>query len=201
MPRQSKYSWSDASGRYRGPGGQFVSFTRVRSFLDGTLDSNEKAVVRLGEQLKNREITLGEWQIGMRDNLKSIHLTSGSLAQGGWAQMSPADFGRVGARLKEQYKFLGKFSKEIEAGLPLDGRFKNRVKLYAQSGRVSYDAIQRAEMLKRGMKEEKNILHPADHCRDCLAQTALGWVPIGTLTLIGQRICSSNDRCTKIYRR
>ena len=136
----------------------------------------------------------------MRDNLKSIHLTSGALAQGGWAQMSPADFGRVGTRLKEQYQFLGKFAREIEGGLPLDGNFRNRVKLYAQSGRVSYDAIQRAEMLKRGMKEEKNILHPADHCVDCLQQAALGWVPIGTLTLIGQRRCKSNDRCTKEFR-
>lgn len=115
--------------------------------------------------------------------------------------MSPADYGRLGPRLKEQYKYLGKFAKEIEKGLPLDGRFMQRMKLYSQSGRVSFDAIQRAEMIKRGMREERNILHKADHCRDCLEETAKGWVPIGTLTLIGHRQCRSNDRCSKEFRR
>ncbi len=114
--------------------------------------------------------------------------------------MSPADYGRIGVRLKEQYKFLGKFAKQIEGGLPLDGRFMNRVKLYSQSGRATYHSLEREEQAKRGMTEERCILGGNDHCTECLSEAGKGWVPIGSIVLVGQRICKSNCRCHSEYR-
>jgi len=177
-----------------------VSFGRIRGYLDDVLDSSERDMLALGSRLQAGSISVAEWQLGMRDTLKSIHTASGALPQGGWAHMSPADYGRIGVRLKEQYKFLGKFAKQIENGLPLDGRFNNRIKLYAQSGRATYHALEREEQAKRGKKEERNILGGRDHCTECVGEANKGWVKIGTLKLIGQRICKSNCRCHAEYR-
>lgn len=196
----SRYKWNRVAGRYIGPDGRFVSFAEVRRFLDGTLDSYEARVMSLGEGLRDRRITLAEWQVGMRDAVKNIHLMSGSLARGGWAQMSPADYGRVGQTLRFQYDRLRNFAREIERGLPLDGRFMRRHMLYAQSGRVSFTAALRQEMALRGMTEEKSILARADHCVECVEQANKGWSPIGTLVNIGERICKSNCRCHLIFR-
>jgi len=190
------YRWNEVAGRYIGPDGRFVSFEQIRQYLDVTLDTSERKVLSLARSLQSGQITLQEWQLGMRDTLKDIHLASSALAKGGWAQMSQADYGRVGFRLKQQYAYLQKFAAQIEQGYILDGRFLNRIKLYAQSGRMTYHMVQRAEAAKRGMTEEKNILGPADHCSECIEETNKGWVPIGDLKLVGDRICSSNCRCS-----
>jgi len=200
MPKPKIYQWNDRAGRYKGPDGRFVSFGTVRGHLDEVLDGAERDMLVLSGVLQTGGTTIEEWQLGMRDSLKSIHLASGALPQGGWSHLSQSDYGRIGVRIKEQYKFLGRFAKQIEEGLPLDGRFFNRVKLYAQSGRATYHALEREEQAKRGKEEERNILGGRDHCVECVGQAKLGWVPIGTLILVGQRICKSNCRCHAEYR-
>ncbi len=199
MPRRP-YRWNEIAGRYIGPGGRFVTFQAVRDYLDFSLDSSEAAILELGRRLQNGTISVEQWQLAMREHLKDIHTASSALAKGGWAQMSQADYGRVGSQLRKQYEHLDKFAKQIEGGLILDGRFTNRLKLYAQSGRATYHMVERAEQALRGMTEERNILGAADHCSDCLAETARGWVPIGDIVLIGERLCKSNCRCHLEYR-
>ena len=144
---------------------------------------------------------MSQWQLAMRDAIKDIHLASGSLARGGWKQMSQSDFGRVGNELRFQYAKLNQFARQISNGLPLDGRFVRRAVLYAQAGRVSYTSALTQEMALRGMNEEKSVLAAADHCSECLSEAAKGWVEIGTLINIGERICKSNCRCHKEFRR
>jgi hypothetical protein len=198
MP-QKPFRWNEIAGRYIGPDGRFVTFRRVRGYLDYALDSSEQKMLALGESLRTGAIGIEQWQVGMRDALKDTHLASSALAKGGWGQMSQADYGRVGFRLKEQYAYLGRFAKQIEGGLPLDGRFMNRIRLYAQSGRTTYHMVERAEQALRGMTEERNILGAADHCTECVSETDRGWVPIGDIVLVGMRICKSNCRCHLEY--
>jgi predicted unusual protein kinase regulating ubiquinone biosynthesis (AarF/ABC1/UbiB family) len=195
MPSPSKYSWNEVAGRYRGANGQFVSFERIRSFLDQALDRNEARVASLASKLRNRQITLAEWQIEMRDTIKDIHLASSALARGGWAQMSEVDYAKVAEKIEFQLQKLNDFALQIEKGLPLDGRFARRTTLYAQSGRVTYHESLRNEMALRGFTLEKSVLASSDHCSECVSEAAKGFVPIGDLVLIGERICRSNCRC------
>lgn len=198
--KNSRYKWNEVAGRYIGADGRFVTFSAVREDLDVVLDNYERRVMQHAAALQDGRIGVGEWQVLMRDALKDIHIASGALARGGWAQMSQADYGRVGNVLRLQYEKLRAFARQIENGLPLDGRFRRRVMLYAQSGRVSFTAALRQEMELRGMTEEKSILANADHCTECVAEAEKGWQPIGTLVLIGRRICKSNCRCHLIFR-
>jgi hypothetical protein len=195
MPSQSSYSWNEIAGRYRGADGRFVSFERIRVYLDQVLDSNEAKVQSLANSLRNRQITLAEWQIGMRDTIKDIHLASSALARGGWAQMSEADYAKVSEKIEFQLSKLQAFARQIENGLPLDGRFARRTTLYAQSGRVTYHESLRNEMALRGYTLEKSVLASSDHCNECVEEAAKGFVPIGDIVLIGERQCRSNCRC------
>jgi hypothetical protein len=194
------YTYDIKAGRYRGQDGRFVSFVAVRNALDASLDGSEKALLAASESLQLGQITLGEWQQTMARATKDIHLASTSLAKGGWSQMASADYGRVGGRIAKQYRFLQKFAQEIEDGYVLDGRFLNRVKLYAQSGRLAYHATQRAEMALRGKELERSRLAPADHCKECVEEHDKNWQPIGSVKLIGTRQCLGNCRCVMQYK-
>lgn len=196
MPQQpSKYRYNEVAGRYIGAGGRFVSFEKIRTYLDDVLDTNERKVVGLAQQLRDGSINVQQWQIAMRETLKDIHLSSSALARGGWAQMSQADYDKVAEKLQFQYQKLQAFARQIENGLPLDGRFRRRHELYAQSGRVTYHESLREEMQVRGMTEERSVLAKADHCSECVGEANRGFVPIGELVLIGERQCKSNCRC------
>lgn len=202
MPNRPKFRFDPAAGRYRGSSGRFLPSSTIRGWIDRTLDTHTRAIADLTEQFRAREITLGEWEQRMRVELKHIHVYSGMAALGGRSQLTQADYGRIGARLREQYAFLTRLADEIQAGRVLaDGRLTNRARLFAQMGRATFHAVERVEMLARGWDLEENVLANAEHCSGCLAETARGRVPIGALVPIGQRPCLSNDRCRIRYSR
>lgn len=197
------FRWNDVAARYIDARGRFVSRLDVRHSLDGALDTAQRRMIATAEDFRAGRITLEAWRAQMAVDLKEIHLYSAAIAKGGWDQMTPADFGRVGRILRDQYEYLNNFTMEIVAEIQaLDGRFLSRVKLYAQSGRVTYHATDRSVQGDAGMTEMRNVLHPAEHCGDCLDMTALDWIPLDDPDYlpIGGRQCLSNDRCTEEFR-
>ena len=195
------YTYDARAYSYRDGAGRFVSDRQVREALDGALDAHTKTVRALGESLRAGRISVAEWQTGMARAIKNAHLYSAAAARGGWQNMTPADYGRAGQKIRAQYGYLRDFAAQIVDGRqPLDGRFLQCVDLYGQSGRVTYHATERREMEVRGMTEERNVLHPSDHCPGCVDESARGWVPIGSLVPIGSRDCRTRDRCTVAYR-
>lgn len=193
--------WSERAGRFIDARGRFISAANVRGWLDGALEREGRQMQRLAEQLRAREIDLISWELAMRRSVKNVQIYSATLAKGGRAQLTSADLGRIGAATREQYEFLSRLAQAVEDGLPLDGRFMNRIRLYAQSGRGVYHRTERREMERRGFDEERSVLHPADHCDLCVSEASSGWRPIGQMIPIGQRTCKSNDRCTVEYRK
>lgn len=194
------FRWNPAAQRYIGPGGKFVAQSRIRSAIDEALRKNALRVRDLSNQLRAGRISLDSWWLEMRTAVKDANLYGAAAARGGWAQMTPADFGRVGAEVRKQYAYLDRFVGEIDGGLTLDGRFLNRAMSYLNSGRVTFEEIATDMFEARGFTEERNVLGNAEHCGDCVAETARGWVPIGDLIPIGSRRCRGNCRC-KIQRR
>lgn len=198
------FTWDSTAGRYRGPGGRFVSRRAVRDALDKTLEKTGKRMNQLADDLRNGRVSLDTWLTEMRGAVKSVHLYSTAAAKGGWDQLTKRDFGRVGRLLRDQYVYLDRFAAEIEAGeIALDGRFTRRVRMYMQSGRRTYyDALDRmVDELDGGpFDQERSVLHPADHCDDCIDQAERSWQARGKMIPIGERRCLSNCRCTKEYR-
>jgi hypothetical protein len=199
--RRSRFTWDARLARYRDARGHLVSNLSVRREIDRQIARHEREIASLSEQLRSGSIGLEEWRLSMRERVKAIHVSHAAASKGGWAQMSPADYGRAGQIIRREYGHLEKFATQISAGLPLDGRMAQRAKLYAQAGRGTFEATRHASMVEHGMDEERSILHVAEHCEQCVDQAALGWVPVGTLIPLGQRTCLGNDQCTMVYRR
>lgn len=197
---RSRYSFDRVSNRYRDAHGRYVSAQTIRHDLDDAIKGSNAEITALSERLRTRKISVDEWQMGMRQAVKETQLYGAASARGGWAQMSPADYGAVGRRVKDQYAYLDRFAADIRDGLPLDGQFLSRARLYGSASRAAFETVQRDEMALRGMTEERNLLHPAEHCELCITETERGWVQIGDLIPIGERTCGVADHCTTEYR-
>lgn len=205
MAPTSLFRWNARSGRYvDARTGRFVSQTTVRAELDHALVQASRETRALAERLRSRTISLRRWELEMRRQVRRAQLYSAAAAKGGWAQMDPADFGRAGREIRDQYAYLKRFARQIRSGQqPLDGRFLQRTELYVEAGRTTYHATELADARRRGRTETRNVLHPADHCEgagSCVEQSGRGWVPIGSLLPIGRRLCLARCKCTVEYR-
>ena len=123
-------------------------------------------------------------------------------AYGGRDAMTPERWGLVGSLVRQQYAYARRFADDVAAGRQRqNGTMDARARLYGQAGRATYELIRRRESAGAGFGYERNVLHAADHCAQCVAEAGRGWVPIGTLTPVGQRTCRTQCRCTLAYAR
>jgi hypothetical protein len=134
--------------------------------------------------------------------LKRLHTQMMALGRGGWDQATPADWGRIGAKLKGEYGFLQGMIEEIAAGNLSQAEINRRLDMYSSGAWSSYWKGRTSAKKAAGFNEEIRILDVrAQHCVDCLA-LAGHWEKIGTLPEPGEESqCIHNCRCTKRYRR
>jgi hypothetical protein len=181
--------------------GRFVKELTVRADLDSYITNKGARFDALANQLRNREISLADWQLQMRNEIRASHNAAAMVAKGGRDQMTNADWGRAGQRIRFQYGKLDDWAADIASGkAPLDGRLNWRAKLYGQASRGTYEQQRRAMAADKGNDEEMRVLHSAESCKGCL-QYANYWAPIGTLPMIGSQDCATNCLCTFLYRK
>jgi hypothetical protein len=195
------FTFDASTGRYRNASGVLVREDAIRRALDQVLDGSAQTMRELTQALIDNRLSLGAWQAGMMQEVKAVHLVGATLAQGGWNQMTQADFGWTGQRIRSQYGYLRNFAAQIASGTqPLNGIALARAELYAHAGRQTHRAAVERAAKERGMEQERNVLGSADHCSGCLDQTSRGWVGIGELVPCGSRNCLSRCRCSIEYR-
>lgn len=196
-----------ATGRYIDSRGRVVSAKKVIAEAERVIRGTKTEMIDLSRKLKAKKISLQEWHDGMKLRMKIIHGTAASIAKGGWAQMTPADWGAVGSISKSQYQRLNNFTIQIADGLPLDGRFMRRAGMYADAARGTQEDMNRREAARNGLTHERRMLGPADHCttqkglKGCVEIADMGWQPIGTLPRIGESPCRTNCHCRFEYGR
>ena len=186
-PLEERYAWlpnAGSTGRYQDRAtGRFVKELQVRADLDKYIDAKNTRLDNLANQLRNREISLADWQLQMRNEMRMMHNNAAMVAKGGKAQMTQADWGRTGRELRTQYEYLDKWAKDIASGkAPLDGRLNWRAKLYGNATRGTYEQERRAMAADKGNDEEMRILHAKESCKGptgCTTFPILGSVPIG----------------------
>jgi hypothetical protein len=200
MPTKPRYTWDPIAARYRGRDGRFIPDTQIRAAIDRAIRQSNREVREIAEQLRRGTITLDEWAMTMREQIKAQQLAAATVARGGAKQMSQSDYGRVGGNVANQFRFLNSFEKQIAAGLPLDGRFKARVELYSEAARTTFEATKRDVVSESGAEEERSILGIADHCEECAMLAAMGWQPIGSSPPPGQRQCGNKCKCRMQFR-
>lgn len=208
MPPRPKYRWNATAARYVDVRGRFVPRAKVRRALERALKTRQRKMKALGTQLQTRQITLQRFRLEMRDGIRAVHGYGSMLARGGFDQMSPAAWGKVGSLVKFEYEKLDQMIAKIEAGkMPLDGRWMGYVGQYAEAGWHTYHLAEVEEQAKRGMDEWRSVMDPdADHCmgeNGCVEQAEKGWKPIGRggIIPIGERRCIRKCRCHYEFRK
>lgn len=202
LTNSTRYAWNDKAGQYvDSKSGRFVPRSAVRDDLDRVLDGITAKMDLNSQALLNGAINLDQWQLEMMSLTKRAHLVSAASQRGGWAQLTQADFGRVGQIVRREYGYLRNFAEQIASGKqPLDGNIGRRARMYGQQARNTFYAFQKVEMERRGFDEERSVLNPADHCEECKSEERKGFQTIGSMVPIGQRICRSNCKCSVEYR-
>lgn len=197
------YRWDENLGRYRDADtGRLVSEALVRLAVDAVADAASDRLADLTERLVRGELRLAEWQVESMRVIKTSHVAAGVAAHGGKTQMTPAAYGFLGSEIREQYRYLRDFARDLEAGtVPLDGRLVARAGMYGQHARVTYEAVRTKDARQYGYVQERNILHASESCSECRDLSARGWVDVGSLPPVGSRRCLSRCRCTVTRRK
>jgi hypothetical protein len=193
-----RFTYSAVAARFRDrQSGRFVPEQAITRAVDALADTAADRMVGLTRQLRAGGLSLADWQGSMQAEIRVAHLAGAVVARGGFGNMAPADYGWIGQRVRQDYRFLERFSAQIASGQqPLDGRAEQRAALYGRQARTTQREMARRVARLGGDTEERNVLHAAESCSACVAQSARGWVRAGTLTPIGSRLCLSNDRCS-----
>lgn len=204
LPQATGYGWNEVAHRYYdAETGRFVPQSEIRNALENLIDQSGLNMNALTQSLQDGKISLADWQTGMMREIKLTHTASAALANGGWGQMTQADWGATGQLIREQYAYLRNFAKEIADGTqPLDGRMLVRADMYADAGNGTFWEIDKRSHLQDGYDIGRRVLESgADHCDDCLEYASEGWMPIDDIPEIGNSQCLTRCRCEIEYRR
>jgi len=200
---QSSWNYDPISGRYRGNNGRFLSQSAIESLVDGRINKLGALLRRLTNMLSSGDITLDQWQRSVREALKLAHTQAAIIGNGGRDTMQASDWGRIGQRLRAEYRYLESFARDLLAGSISTPMALARIGMYAMSVRGSYWEGTAIRQERQGYSLMRRILDSqAKHCQDCLNYAARGVVPMGSLPMPGQRCaCRSNCKCRVKYLR
>ena len=195
-------TFNDAAGRFVNERGQFVSDRTVHAVVNDIANGASARMAAASERMLAGDLLLAEWQSMMMREVKLSQLAASTIAHGGQARMGFSQYGAAGREIRTQYDYLRNMAEQIADGTqPLNGSLAARAKQYGQAARVTYEREYGRDQAARGYQACRNRLQPAEHCAQCVEQTNRGWVMVGSLVPVGQRVCRSNCRCRIEYRR
>lgn len=108
-----------------------------RRYANALRLASEQRMEALTQQLVDGQISLQDWQLAMREELRRSALEQFVTGKGGLAtEVNTSDYLALGPELRRQYKYLARFARVIDAasqqGKPLTFAVE-RSKLYARS--------------------------------------------------------------------
>ena len=114
----------------------------------------------LTTSLVSDQISLAEWEFGMRALIKQEYIQMYLLGRGGRDMMTRLDYSSIGGMLgRDQYKWLHLFAQEIGNGDLTPGQILARARMYIRSSREAYN---RAQGRAYGIPEGALPAYPGD---------------------------------------
>jgi hypothetical protein len=193
--------------------GLFMSRADIRGLSDKIVTEYQGRTDGLANQVAEQQITADAWQADMRRQIKKAYTQQYLLGIGGRSLMTPADWGSVGGMLADQYRFLDGFADEVATGALSAEAIAARARMYINSSGEAFSRAQLRAHIRDQRANEKlwNLRARSEHCDDCVALNALGWIPIeqehrapstGQVATPGggQTICKTNCTCRYMFR-
>lgn len=177
-------------------GGLFVrSNGRVmdypRSVLEKAIEEAREEMAADVAELRDGEIDLSEWEARSMRSLRALYLVAAGLGAGAGALAINTALGA----LTQQYGALAVMASDIATGKQRPGGIFRRIRRYAGFARAVFQAAIVAALDLTEWVEEINVLGVAEHCKECVELSNMGWVPTGTLPPIGSRLCGTECKC------
>jgi hypothetical protein len=195
------YAWDTKLHNYVDlSSGRMVKRAAVNDLLSDAIDARAQTMGNLAKMAQNGSLTQREFYEGMRNEVREAYNASAALGKGGWAQMTPADWGTNGQKLREEYANLQKFAQDLADGLVSEKQAVARAKLYADSAYQRYWELWQAQQRELGNDEEKfETVGDERVCPICTGYEAQGWQPLGTFPTPGTPHLGC--RCSKAFRK
>lgn len=203
MPASFSYSKSEGVYRYQ-PSGRKVSDRQLYQWVENAVETGGANLEKYARQLQDGAISTTDWAISAGTEIRDMHRAVAMIANGGKSQMTPSDWGFVGAKVREQLSFFNGFASEVDNipdGATLTDAFVSRARSYYHAAYTTFAQALARRVAQNGHAEmEENLLETgSEHCEGCLAATAAGRVAIGTLTPVGDRECRFRCKCRIVY--
>lgn len=190
------YRYNNTYGRWENPTGQFLSNDAVNAEMRKHQEATFNVLENLTTQLYAGQLSVQQWQIGVAAELKDAHLAQAMYGAGGKANMTQANWGRVGGTLADEYRYLANFAQDISNGSVSEAQALARIVQYGNATQQSYH-----REYVEGTKENERIywrLNPADHCADCVSlASGSPYAPadLPTVPGAGATQCRGNCKC------
>ncbi len=208
LASRAGFVWEKVTARYRDKAtGRFVSEQVLVNLAESFTGLTQDTLTNITERMTTGKMPFADWQRQFVQELKDAYIVNAQIGRGGRNAMTQADYGRIGQRLRSEYKYFNAFSKEIANGDLSAAQIQARVDQYAAGTRKAYYDGRTAAAKDGGFTEERRVLNPAEHCTTqgdrtgCIEYAAKGWQPIGTMPEPGEGTpCRGNCKCAKEYR-
>lgn len=192
-PRAQRYRYRDS--------GKFVPAAAFEKLTTDHISRKKAELRSLGEKFADK----GGFVQFQKDGFKTIKTTFTQqylLGRGGVGRMQEADYATLKKELRYQGKMWRGFMVDIKKGGMSRAQLQMRLAMYGEASKVAFFDGQLAAAIAAGMTEEHNRLDIVENCDDCIALTAKGWQPIGTMPRpTKQRRCRIYCHCTMDYRK
>lgn len=158
------------------PGQRIPRRIKYRIMLD-RIELYDERIADLAGLLSRGEITLGEWEERMAQEIKGLHLNSYVTGQSGrWENLTDRDYTAIGDEVARQQKYLRRWRNQLagqQASGDIDaGQVVTRARLYGQAASGSFEKGHGAE---NGLPPDVLPAHPGDGTTECLTGCKCRW--------------------------
>lgn len=161
--------WDASVGRYRRKNGRFISRNSVLAILGQYLAFTDPIYAILERYVDGR-LSANAFIRLVKNEVKEAAIVAYLVGRGGRAQMTPADWGRVGSVIKEQYRFLDRMAQDLPN--ISEGQLRHRLAMYLNSTR---EAFERANEIAMGLPPNTLPAYPGSGDTICLTSCKCAW--------------------------
>jgi hypothetical protein len=191
------------SSSFRGDKGRYISNAEVLRLVDTEVARQETRLKGHARLLINGRIDIPEFQRRMANDMKLSAIRMAALGAGGVEGLGSRHYGKIGAELKKQYKFLAGFGDALVEGLT-EKQVLQRAGQYSGQSAIAFHSAQQITKISEGFTEGRRSLdEQSEHCVQCPEHSTYGsWVPIDEIVPPGTSCnCGGRCRCKVVFRR
>jgi hypothetical protein len=163
------FGWNANAGRYVDMAtGRFMPREAVFDIVDQSIETLKLETKNFIAGVIDRQVPIEVLHRAAIQEIKLAHLESYAAGRGGWAQMTQADYGRIGQMLRQEYGYLRGFMQDVADGKLSEAQIKARFDKYMNKSMTSFHLGARSAGREAGHTKRIRLLGPTDnHCPQC----------------------------------